>query len=363
MIMEQYPKIFYSETELDHEGLIDFDSYKSGITESYFEYKINKYFKGHIKVNMVINNGWKHPYQPDFILYYQKFNLCIDIEIDEPYAMGIKEPIHFNDEKRNNFFLSKGWHIIRFAEEQICRYPDLCCKVISEFVRNITGENIWIEGLEDFEDIPDISAWTKSEAEKMANISYRKNYLKFLQNIDQHNPQISIIADGIFLNSEITEARNLYNDIYPEKELFDKAKISLMLKLLLGCVSRFPKLDMIKDKIYVEFRIYISTYHSMYNFAFDTDLIYIDDFIINIYYVRTENIICFEIDEYVLNSNLKNVLLIADDPSYPNLMSNWDNVKVILARKNNDTHMPVNLRYIDISYPSAIALGLEKTEL
>ncbi|TEB40545.1 hypothetical protein D0809_30065, partial [Flavobacterium circumlabens] len=100
--------------------------------ESYFDYKLSKYFKGHIKTKKVIDNGWKYPYQPDFILYYQKYNLCIDIEIDEPYAMGSKKPIHFDDDKRNKFFLSKGWHIIRFAEEQICRYPDLCCKMISE---------------------------------------------------------------------------------------------------------------------------------------------------------------------------------------------------------------------------------------
>ncbi|WP_051951288.1 hypothetical protein [Flavobacterium sp. ASV13] len=361
--MEQYPKIFYSKTKLDNQALIDFDSYKSGITESYFDYKINKYFKGHIKTNMVIDNGWKYPYQPDFILYYPKFDLCIDIEIDEPYAMGTKEPIHFNDERRNNFFLSKGWHIIRFAEEQICKYPDLCCKVISEFIRFITGENIWIEGLDDFKDIPDISAWTKSEAEKMANISYRNNYLKFLQNIDKQNPQISIIADGIFLNSQISEARDLYTDIWPKKELFDKAKISLILKFLLGNVSRFPNLKIIKGKIYIEFRIYISTYHSMYNFTFDSDLIYIDDFIINIYYIRTENLICFEIDEYILNKNIINVLLIADDPAYPHLMSNWKNREVILVRKIIDTHMPVNLRYIDVSYPSAVGIGLERTEL
>lgn len=361
--MEQYPQIFYPNNPLNHEGLIDFDSYKSGLTESYFEYKLNKYFKGHIKTNKVIDNGWKHPYQPDFILYYPKYNLCIDIEIDEPYAMGRQNPIHFNDQKRNNFFLSKGWHIIRFAEEQVCRYPDLCCKMISEFIRFTTEESIWTEGLEDFKDIPDIPAWTESEAEQMAKSSYRNGYLKFLQNIDQQKAQVSIIADGIFLNSQITEAQSLYRDIWPEKEFFDKAKVSLLLEELVRYTSHFPDLKKDEGKIHIEFRIYISTYHSIYNFAFDSDLIYLGDYIINIYYVRTENLICFEIDEYVLNNDIMNVLLIADDRAYPYLISNWINREMMLMRKKIDTHMPLNLRYIDSSYPSGMAIGLERGEL
>ncbi|MBD3637216.1 MAG: hypothetical protein HUJ25_07695 [Crocinitomicaceae bacterium] len=361
--MEQYPKIFYFNNQLNHDCLIDFDSYKSGKTEGYFEYKLNKYFNGHIKTNKAINNGWKYPYQPDFILYYPKYNLCVDIEIDEPYAMGSKKPIHFNDEKRNNFFLSKGWHIIRFAEEQICKYPDLCCKMISEFIRFTTGECIWTEGMEDFKDIPDISAWTKNEAEKMANSSYRNDYLKFLQNIDQHKPQISIIADGIFLNSQIREAQSLYKDIWPEKELFDKAKVSLLLKELLRYSSHFQDLNIFEGKIYIEFRIYISAYHSIYNFTFDSDLIYLDNFIINVYYIRTEHLICFEIDKYVVNSEIMNVLLIADDPAYPGLISNWNNRKIILMRKKIDTHMPFNLKYIDSSSPSGMAIGLDRAEL
>ncbi|HUW05514.1 MAG TPA: hypothetical protein VMW01_04570 [Williamwhitmania sp.] len=361
--MKQYPKIFYPNIPLNHEGLIDFDSYKTGMTENYFEYKLEKYFKGHIKTNKVIDNGWKYPYQPDFILYYQKYNLCIDIEIDEPYAMGSHKPIHLNDEKRNNFFLSKGWHIIRFAEEHICRYPDLCCKMISEFIRFTTGESIWIEGMEDFKDIPDISAWTKNDAEEMANKSYRNDYLTLLQNIVKQNPQISIIADGIFLNSQISEAQSLYKDIWPEKELFEKAKVSLLLKELLRYSSHFQNLEVIEGKIYIELRIYISTYHSIYNYTFDSDLIYLGNYIINVYYIRTENLICFEIDDYIINNNIRNVLLIADDPAYPNLISNWNNREIVLMRKKNDTHMPMDLRYIDSSFPSGIAIGLEQFEL
>lgn len=361
--MEVYPKIYYPNTPLNHEGLSDFNGYKSGMTENYFEYKLDKYFKGHIKTNKVIDNGWQYPYQPDFILYYPMYKLCIDIEIDEPYAMGSKKPIHFDDEKRNSFFLSKGWYIIRFAEEQICRYPDLCCKMISEFVRFITGESIWTEGMEDFKDIPDITAWTKNDAEKLANISFRNNYLTYLQDIDQQKPQISIIADGIFLNSQIREAQNLYKEIWPKKQLCEKAKVSLLLSELLRYSSHFQDIEPIYGKIYVEFRIYISTYHSIYNFTFDSDLIYLDDFVINVYYVRTEKLICFEIDDYILKSSFMNVLLIADDPAYPHLISNWSDRNILLMRKKEDSHMPIHYRYIDSSFPSGIAIGLKKTEL
>lgn len=361
--MGQYPKIFYAKNQLNHETLIDFKSYKTGLTESYFEYKLDKYFKGHVITNKVIDNGWEYPYQPDYILYYPKYNLCIDIEIDEPYAIGGKNPIHFNDEKRNNFFLSKGWNIIRFAEEQICRYPDLCCKMISEFIRFSTGESIWTEGMEDFSDIPDISAWSKKEAEKMASSSYRNSYLTFLQKIEKHKPEISIIADGIFLNSQIKEAETFYRGIWTNKFFLEKAKITLLLKELLRYSSHFLNITTIEGKIYVELRIYISVHHSISNFTFDSDLIYFEDFIVNVYYIRTEKLICFEIDEYIIKNEIMNVLLIADDPAYPNLISLWSNREIILMRRKINTHMPPNLKYIDSFFPSGRAIGLNTTEL
>lgn len=361
--MEKYPKIYYSPVSLNHEGLIDFDSYKSGITESYFAYKLEKYFKGHIKTNMVIDNGWVRPYQPDFILYYKKYDLCIDIEIDEPYAMSNHTPIHVNDEPRNNFFLSKGWHIIRFAEEHICRYPDLCCKMISEFIKFATGEYVWTEGMDEATTLPDVTAWTKSDAEKMAEESYRNEYLTYLENIDVQEPQISIIADGIFLNSQVAETKHLYEDIWAGKKLFEKARVTILLKELLKYAHHFPNLKLVDGKTYVEFRIYISTYHSIYNFSFDSDLIYVDDFIVNVYYVRTDKIICFEIDDYIKESNISNVLLIADDPAYPPMISTWESDNILLMRKKKNTQMPLDNKYIDSTFPLGMAIGLNKNEL
>lgn len=123
--MKEYPNILYPKVEIVERNLIDFPNSKIGFTENFFEQKLKRYFKSHILKNVVLNDEKKYPYQPDYVFHYDERDLYIDIEIDEPYAYHSKKPIHIDDNKRNNYFLQKGWSIIRFAEVWIFRF-DLC---------------------------------------------------------------------------------------------------------------------------------------------------------------------------------------------------------------------------------------------
>jgi len=67
--------------------------------------------------------------------------------------------------------------------------------------------------------------------------------------------------------------------------------------------------------------------------------------------------------ELLILNPLMNVLLIADDPAYPHIISKWSNSNLILMRKKEDSHMPLHYRYIDSSIPSVIAIGLKKSDL
>ncbi len=349
--MKEYPHILYPQVPITEDDLIDFTNSNKGFTENLFEHKLKKYFKQNILKDVVLNDGKSYPYQPDFVFRYAKHNLLIDIEIDEPYAYKSKEPIHFYDEKRNDYFLQKGWSIIRFAEFQITKYPELCCKVIAEHIKNMTGENIWIEGFHELDNLDTIKAWNLIEASKMASSSYRDTYLKFLQKINEEKASINIIADGIFLNDQIKEAKLIFEKESSIKEFNESGRISIFLRSLIQFLGYFKSKKTLEGKIYVEFTIYISNYHTFYSFSFDTDFIEIGSYIINIYYVRTDKIICFEIFEKIEDEKLNQVILIADDPAYPSFLEKFDKNDVILVKKYRNSSMPNGFRYINIDSP------------
>jgi hypothetical protein len=91
---------------------------RRGYLEDYFHNYLTSFFQDKIKVNLQLKKpDFDYPYTPDFIYQDKKWNLYIDIEIDEPYVKNTKKPIHVDDSTRNEFFLESNWIIIRFAEE------------------------------------------------------------------------------------------------------------------------------------------------------------------------------------------------------------------------------------------------------
>jgi very-short-patch-repair endonuclease len=365
--MNTYPQIFYPTTNFILPTLKNNPkSYSQGWTESFFEYKLEKYFKGHVLKKMIIEENTSFPYEPDYILAYPEYSVYVDIEIDEPYIYKTGNSTHHEgkDIQRNKYFLSKGWGIIRFSEEQIVKYPNICCHLISIYLGHVTGKNIWGEGFQNTIQIPLIPTWTKEEAIKMSEINYRNVYLHLLQKIEKHKPQIVVLADGIFLHNEVLETETLYCRIHPNK-FFQNAKTSIFVKKTIEYLYPLKKNITAKGKIYVEFIIFISSYHSFCNFEIDEDLIYFQEYVVNIYYVRTNELIWSSIVDYVESTNQNNIMLIADDLAYSLIVSDWklQNKELILMRKRHNTEMPNYIPYVDISYPLGIALGLEENEL
>jgi len=153
-----------------------------GLSEDYFENYLNKWFERRIfKGYSFITPEEYQPYQPDFI-YQDNYNLHIDIEIDEPYIYRSKIPIHYidniDDFKRDDFFLNqKGWIVIRFAEEQVVKYPNECCKVIAKAIYDLTNNDSFLNALSGYGELQKINNWTIPEANEMANNNYRNSYL------------------------------------------------------------------------------------------------------------------------------------------------------------------------------------------
>lgn len=153
---------------------------QKGVSETQFLTYLNHYFPGQIYTELGFKiPRYKYPYTPDFC--YVQENLHIDIEIDEPYVYKIKRPYHcYPDERetqRHAFFLARNWIIIRFAEEQVCRYPQSCCKAIAQLVSQITRtplDKTWTA----VSDLKPVPRWDEAIARSMVKSHYRNTYLR-----------------------------------------------------------------------------------------------------------------------------------------------------------------------------------------
>jgi hypothetical protein len=152
---------------------------KRGMSEAKFAKHLKRYFEDNIheRLTLTIPNFPK-PYSPDFAYIDRGLNLYIDIEIDEPYSSS--KPIHYKgkDDRRNQFFISRGWIVIRFCEEQVVRYPRQCCKAIAEVIADIVGDSLELIRFENTPPLPQIKHWTNGEAIIMIKNQARDRYLK-----------------------------------------------------------------------------------------------------------------------------------------------------------------------------------------
>lgn len=154
---------------------------RRGSSEARFGKYLRQYFPELIHTGLTLKiPNFDYPYTPDFAYIDDRLNLHLDIEIDEPYVYHSGEPTHYlyatKDQRRNNFFIDRGWIVIRFSEEQVISYPHSCCKTIAQVIgQTIKNESI----LNQFANIPDLQKqrqWTETEAREMAEKRIRDKY-------------------------------------------------------------------------------------------------------------------------------------------------------------------------------------------
>lgn len=153
---------------------------QEGFSEAKFYNYLKQYFKSNVQRGLTLKiPNFDFPYSPDFAYIDQSTNLYIDIEIDEPYAYQSNKLTHFvgKDDRRNKFFIDKGWLVIRFCEEQVVRYPHSCCKAIAQLISDVLGNSLEISQFIDVPDLHPVKQWTESEAANMADKNYRQTYL------------------------------------------------------------------------------------------------------------------------------------------------------------------------------------------
>jgi hypothetical protein len=153
-------------------------SLKRGLAELRFLELLQKEMRDLTFIDMVISYNSKinsNVYTPDFTLICPKTGLHIDIEIDEPYSIKEKLPIHFidcGDEKRDNFFLDHNWCVIRFSEFQIIKNPDDCLQTI----KSVYNSLLTMKPTYTTELVPE-RRWTYEDSYILQSKKYREGYL------------------------------------------------------------------------------------------------------------------------------------------------------------------------------------------
>ena len=157
--------------------------YKKGKSHNFFKIFLNQYFGEKIREDITVETFSIYgetfrKYIVDFAYVDTESGLCIGIEIDEPYTLNESKAIHFDDSKRNSFFIQKGWFVLRFAEEQVILYPDYCCEYIQSIIEAINEDCIRLQVLE--HKVPIIDKWDEVSAKNLMQLKYRNTYLNKL---------------------------------------------------------------------------------------------------------------------------------------------------------------------------------------
>lgn len=158
--------------------------YKKGTSHNYFKSFLLESFGEDIVESASINNTKYSSYQQNnFNLYITDFayidkyiNLKIDIEIDEPYTFDKKQPIHLNDQDRNNFFNENNWVVVRFAEEQVVRHPEMCCEYIRSIINCFYSDFMSLKNLK--HNLPEVTKWNSQSITRLIAEDYREGYLE-----------------------------------------------------------------------------------------------------------------------------------------------------------------------------------------
>lgn len=133
----------------------------------------------------ILNRNYS--YRPDFCLYWEKKKLYIDIEIDEPYDIVIRKPIHYignGDDLRDRYFIRNGWCVIRFAEQQIKDDIDGVINYIKRVLRWLTNED---EIKFSKDTLVSVDRWSYEEAEAMSSNNIREHYLNLPDYVPHEN--------------------------------------------------------------------------------------------------------------------------------------------------------------------------------
>lgn len=172
--IDTFPIFLASNFKADHsfleKELIYFQDRK-GHTEAFFQLVLQHFF---LADRLYASHGfkWRPKYtlRPDFILFRKTTGISLALEIDEPYDLHRKKPLHFpgKDRFKNRFLIERGIHVLRLSEDQVIENHVPCVELIESI----------LAGNANFSLLEKQARWTKEEAIQLANDKTREKKLE-----------------------------------------------------------------------------------------------------------------------------------------------------------------------------------------
>jgi hypothetical protein len=157
---------------------------RKGYKENDLYQAIQKHFKKDFDVldnTMLAIGSGTTPYEPDIAMISKGTkNIYIDIEIDEPYAGVSRKLTHCypEDVNRDNYFVDRGWFVIRFSEYQVHYQIEECLHKIVKVISAI--DNHFIQNKffhHNYTFLDEEDCWSKRQAQIWEQTNYREKYL------------------------------------------------------------------------------------------------------------------------------------------------------------------------------------------
>ena len=179
---DNYPFILIPQTGTSILGCNTFEGIVSGVSEPKLFDALKKLTEIETEIEVIQNVSLpikrrNYGYKPDIAILWKSKGIAIDVEIDEPYDIKSRKPIHCADDEkdyiRNAYFLENGWFVIRIAEEQVVKNVDGVCGYVFNIISVFAKDKRFAR---DYGIYP-VKRWAKEEAQKMAEDGYRDKYL------------------------------------------------------------------------------------------------------------------------------------------------------------------------------------------
>lgn len=138
--------------------------------EGKFDQVIARELKQQLPSLQILSQRRVGVYTPDVIVRDPTLNLCVCVEVDEPWHIDKqtqqRAPSHWigKDDRRDQQFVKGLWIVIRFAEEQIYQSPQACALRVAEVMQQFNPSiPIKARGSQDLRLVP---RWTQAEGVK-----------------------------------------------------------------------------------------------------------------------------------------------------------------------------------------------------
>jgi hypothetical protein len=182
--INQYPivrkPLFYTVIRSFRLGRNNRKGYKENDLYQAIQKHFNKDFDVLDNTMLAIGSG-TNPYEPDIAMISKGTkNIYIDIEIDEPYAGVSRKLTHcyLEDVNRDNYFVDRGWFVIRFSEYQVHHQLEECLHKIVKVLSCIDDHFIKHKFFHhNYMFIDMENSWRKNQAQIWEQTNYREKYL------------------------------------------------------------------------------------------------------------------------------------------------------------------------------------------